>query len=70
MEHEVRIGHRRLAAAQAVAGGTGIGAGAARPHHEDVPRVHPRDAPAAGADRVDLGLRACGWHTDRRTARW
>ena len=56
MEHDVGVGHRRLPATLAVAGGPGVRAGAARPHHEDIARVHPRDAPAPGADRVDLGL--------------
>ena len=56
VEHDVGVGHGRLPPALAVAGGAGVGPRAARPHHQDVARVHPRHAAPAGPDRVDLGL--------------
>src|SRR5207253_1580085 len=49
-EHDVRVGHRRLAAAAPVADGTGVGARAAWADAEETARVDPSDRPAAGAD--------------------
>ena len=56
VEHHVRVRHRRLSPSLAVAGRPRVGARAARTHHQDVARIHPRDAPAPRTDRVDLGL--------------
>ena len=52
----MRVRHRRLSPPLAVAGGPRVGARAARTHHQDVTRIHPRNAPAPRTDRVDLGL--------------
>ena len=56
-EHDVGVGHGRLAAAGAVAGWARHGAGALRPDVEQAARIDPGDRAAAGADRthVDLG---------------
>ena len=56
-EHQVGVGDGRLVAAAAVAGRTGIGAGALRADLEQPERVDMGDAAAAGAD-LD--------HVDRR----
>ena len=48
-EHEVRIGHRRLAAAEAIAGRARRGARALRADPQPA-LLHPRNRPAAGAD--------------------
>ena len=56
-QHHLRIGHRRLGAALAVAGRAGIRAGRARADAERVARVDIGDRAAAGADRVDIDHR-------------
>ena len=56
-EHEVGVGHRRLAAAEAVAGRAGIGARRVGADGDESERVDPGDRAAAGADldHVDHG---------------
>ena len=49
-EEQVRVRHRRMAAAQPVAGGTGLGARALRPDLEQSELVDPRDRASARAD--------------------
>ena len=49
-EHEVGVGDRRLGAAEAVAGGPGIGAGRVRADLQQADLVDGRDRAAAGAD--------------------
>src|SRR5207244_7430929 len=57
-------------AAAAVARGAGLGPGAARSDAQPTAGVDPRDAPAAGADRVDVHhRRAHGVGADRALAR-
>ncbi len=53
-QHHLRVGHRRLGAATAVARRPGIGARRARPDAERAAGVDIGDRPAAGADRVDV----------------
>ena len=56
-EHEIGVGHRRLRAAHAVAGRTGVGARRMRADLEQADLVDRRDRAAAGADldHVDDG---------------
>ena len=56
-EDQVRVGHRRLGAAAAVARGSGVGARALRADAQRAAAVHPADRAAAGADRVDVDHR-------------
>ena len=53
-EHQVGVGHGRLRAAPAVAGGPGLGAGALGPDMQHAAGVDPRDRAAAGADADDV----------------
>src|SRR6185437_16728339 len=53
-EDEVGVGDGRRRAALAVAGGSGIGAGALRPDMQDAARVDAADRAAAGAQRHDV----------------
>ncbi len=62
-QHEVGIGHRRLAAAAAVAGGAGLGAGALRADLEHAALVDPGDRAAASTDRADVDHRDLDRHT-------
>ncbi len=56
-EHDIGVGHRRIGAAEAVAGGPRARAGALRPDLEEAARIDPGDRAAARADRahIDLG---------------
>ncbi len=56
-ESEVRVGHRRLGPATLVRHGARVGACAARADPEAASVVDPRDAAAAGADRLHVDLR-------------
>ena len=56
-EQEVRVRHRHLAAAAAVADRTGLRPGAARADAKEAARVDPRDRAAAGTDRLDVDQR-------------
>ena len=60
-EHEVGVGDGRLVAAEPVAGGTGVGAGAARTNPQPAPGIHPGDAAAAGADLHQIDHRRGGY---------
>ena len=54
-EHEVGVGDRRPGAAAAVTDGPGVGARALGPDAQGAGlRVDPRQAAAAGADRLDV----------------
>ena len=53
----VRDGRRGVRPSTAVAGRAGVGACALRAHPERAAGVDPRDAPPAGADRVDVERR-------------
>ena len=69
-EHEVRVGHRRLLAAAAVAGRAGLGARRARADPQRAAGVEPRDRAAAGADRVHVDHRQPDRHArDHRLGR-
>jgi hypothetical protein len=70
-EHDVGVGGGGLAAAAAVAGRAGHGAGALRPDAQQPALVDPGDRAAAGADGADVDHR----HLDRQApldleARW
>ena len=56
-EDQVRVGHRGLLAATAVAGRAGVGARALRADAQRAAAVDPRDRAAARADRVDVDHR-------------
>ena len=56
-EEEIRVGHGRLRPAEAVGGGTGLGARAPRPDLEEPDLVHGGDAAAARADLDQLDRR-------------
>ena len=56
-EQQVRVGDRRLLAAAAVAGRTGVGPGGMWAHAQGPAGVAPGDAAAAGAHRVDVDHR-------------
>ncbi len=56
-EHEIGVGHGRLAAAAAVADRAGLRAGAVGPDRDASERVDPRDRAAAGADLDHLDHR-------------
>src|SRR5207247_10984522 len=53
-EQEVRVGDRREATPEAVAGGTGVGARAVGTDLQEAHPVHARDRPAARADLDQL----------------
>ncbi len=56
-EHEIGVGHRRLGAAIAIAGGAGRRARALRADRQAVLRIEPGDRAAAGADLDDVDHR-------------
>ena len=56
-EQHVGVGDRRLLAAARIANRPWVGACAARPNLQEAAIVDPRDAAAAGADRVDVDHR-------------
>ena len=56
-EQEVRVRHRHLAAAAAVADRAGLRPGAARADAKEAACVHPGDRAAAGADRLHVDER-------------
>ena len=55
-EHHVGVGHGRPHAAEAVAGGAGIGAGALRPHAKQPARIDMGDGAAARTHRAHVHL--------------
>ncbi len=55
-EHDVRVGDRRLGAAQSVGGRARRSSGAPRPDLKAAVHVEPRDRAAAGADAVHVEL--------------
>src|SRR4029453_809702 len=53
-EQHIRVGHRRLIAAPAVACRSGLGPGAHRPDPQTASRIEPRNAAATRTDRVAI----------------
>ena len=53
-EHHVGVGDGGRGATEAVAGGSGVGAGALRSNVQDAARIDARDRAAAGADADDV----------------
>ena len=58
-EHDVRVGHRRLAPAATVGRGARVSARRARADAQRAAAVAPGDRAAAGADRLDVEARQC-----------
>src|SRR5204862_7194579 len=57
LEHDIRVGHRRLDATAPVRRRPWDRSGRARPDAERAAIVHPRDRAAAGANRLDRDRR-------------
>ena len=56
-QHDIGVGHRGMPAAAAVAGGSGLGAGALRADRDPFQGIEPGDRAAAGADLDHLDHR-------------